>query len=85
MPRLLGYRKFTSKKGKLTCVAAIALSPTEWEKNNGFVGENVKDGLFIPDSCIDRITPDAIGCEIELKHVTNDYGKAELKEVIVKK
>lgn len=84
MRRLLGYRKFTSKAGKLTCVAVVAISPTEWEKNNGFVGENVKDDLFIPDSCIGLMTPDAIGKELDCHYEVNDYGKPELKEVSFK-
>lgn len=84
MRRLLGYRKFTSKAGKETCVAVVALPPTPWEKNNGFVGENVKSDIFIPDDCISLITPDAIGKELVCDYVINDYGKPELKKVSVK-
>ena len=69
----------------MTCVAVVAVSPTNWELSNGFVGENVKADLFIPDDCIDLITPDAIGHEIDCKYEINDYGKPELVKVSVVK
>ena len=86
MPRLLGYKKFTSKAGKKTCVAVVALPPTQFEIDKyGFVGENVRDNVFMPDSQIDLLTPSDIGKELEFSYEVDTYGKSHLSKITVKR
>lgn len=81
MPRLLGFRKFTSKAGNRTCVAVVACSPNQWELKNGFVGESAKTDLFVPEDCIDSFTESAIGKELNIIRDFDSYGKPYVKKI----
>ena len=83
MPKLLGYKKFTSKAGKKCCVATVAFDLTENEKLNGSVGVRVDNNLFMPESQVDLLKPENIGHELLLDYTVSS-GRAYLQSVTVK-
>lgn len=83
MAKLIGYRKFVSKKnGQEYCVATVVSDVSESEKANGFVCQKSED-LFLPAHQVDYLNPSHIG-----KEVTCDYtisgGRAFLNSISVK-
>lgn len=64
MAKLVGYRRFTSKKnGQEYCVASVVSELSETEKQNGFVGQKTED-IFLPSDQVNFLNPSHIGKEI---------------------
>ena len=83
MPKLIGYRKFASKKdGKKYCVATCVSELTPTEKNNGYVGQKTEE-LFMPQELIDLLRPEDIGHELICDYNISS-GRAYLVNVTVK-
>ena len=61
--RLIGYRKFTSKKNVEYCVASVEMACSQRDVANGYVGSKV-DEVFLPE--VDLLTPNDIGKEVEI-------------------
>ena len=83
MPKLLGYRKFTSKAGKPCCVATVSFELTEREKASGSVGIRVDNNIFMPDHQIDLLRPVDIGHELVMDYSFSGRS-AYLENVTVK-
>lgn len=65
MSVLVGFRRFTSKKGKDCCIATILRDATEREKQYGAIGQVAED-LFLPDSQYNYLTEKSVGKEVKL-------------------
>ena len=83
MPKLIGYRKFTSKAGKQCCVATVSFELTEREKAEGLVGVRVDNNMFMPAHQVDLLRPADIGHELALDYSVSN-GRAFLDNVAVK-
>lgn len=83
MPKLLGYRKFTSKAGKSCCVATVSFELTEREKADGMVGVRVDNNMFMPAHQVDLLRPVDVGHELVLDYSVSS-GRAYLENVTVK-
>lgn len=82
MPKLLAYKKFTSKAGKPCCVATIISELSQREKDNGYVGVKV-DEVFLPDTHVDYLKPEHINHDVILDYTVSG-GRAFLNSVTVK-
>ena len=74
MGKLVGYKRFLSKKNKNYCVANILMpyGPRE----DGCVGEKLEE-IFMPDEMYDFLNPKHIGHEVKLDYEING-GRAYL-------
>lgn len=81
MCRLVGYKKFTSKKGKEYCVVNVVSPYNQRDLDRGCVGEKTEE-IFLPENCLNLLAPGDIGCELNM---TYDYsgGRAYLVDVEV--
>lgn len=82
MVKLVGYKRFTSKKGTECCVASIVKDMSAREKENGAVGQSV-DEIFLPPEQINLLKPTDIGKELLLDYELS-AGRAYLVNVSVK-
>ena len=57
---LLGYRRFTSKKGTPCCVALVATKYDASDNQRGNFGSNA-DEIFLPQEMYSYLMPDDIG------------------------
>lgn len=67
MGKLVGFRRFTSKKSKDYCVANVVTEYTDRDKANGAVGQRTEE-VFVPSDQYDYLQPSDIGCEIVLNY-----------------
>lgn len=67
MGKLVGFRRFVSKKGDNYCVANVVSDYTERDKANGAVGSRTEE-LFIPSAQYDYLQASDIGSEIVLNY-----------------
>ena len=68
MSRLVGYKRFVSKKnGKEFCVANVVGEYGAREKANGCVGEKIEE-IFLPEEKVSFLQPSHIGKEIKLEY-----------------
>lgn len=58
--KIVGYRKFNSKKGAPCCLVTFMSPYTDVQVKNGACGNQAED-VFIPDSFHDLFTPQVIG------------------------
>ncbi|MBQ2744851.1 MAG: hypothetical protein IJF37_04460 [Lachnospiraceae bacterium] len=65
MVKLVGFKRFTSKKGNELCIATVLRDATTREKEYGCVGQVAED-IFVPTGQIDYLTEKMIGKEIKL-------------------
>lgn len=79
--KLVGFKKFSSKEGKLFCVANCVSDYTSKEKERGNYGAKVET-IFLPEACVDLLTPADIGKDLILEYTINE-GKAYLDDVRV--
>lgn len=63
--KLIGYRKFTSKKNQEFCVANVMLPCSDRDLANGYVGNRV-DETFLPDNMVDYLKPQDVDKEVEI-------------------
>lgn len=83
MTKLVGYKKFVSKKnGKTYCVAEVVQDLSQREIENGAVGQKV-DEVFLPEEKVDLLKPTDIGKELILDYELSG-GRAYLVNVTVK-
>lgn len=82
MCRLVGYKRFTSKKGKEYCVANVVSQYSQRDEERGCVGEKTEE-IFLPDNCLKLLKPEDVGCELDM---TYEYsgGRAYLVDVAVR-
>lgn len=84
MTKLLGYKRFTSKKnGKEFCVACVVQDFSDREKENGSVGQKV-DEIFMPENQYNLLKPEHIGKELVLDYELSG-GRAYLVNVSIAK
>lgn len=65
--KLIGYRRFTSKKNVEFCVASIMVPCSQRDIVNGYTGNRV-DEVFMPNGMVDLLTPQDIGKEVEIMY-----------------
>lgn len=82
MSKLVGYRRFTSKKNKDYCVAEIETPFNSRETSAGAVGCKTEQ-VFMPDEQYDLLKPEHIGKELRLDYELSG-GKAYLVNVTLK-
>ena len=83
MTKLVGYKKFVSKKnGKMYCVASVVQDLSQREIENGVVGQKV-DEVWLPEEKFDYLKPTDIGKELVLDYELSG-GRAYLVNVSVK-
>lgn len=83
MPRLLGYKKFTSKAGKKTCYACIALPPKPFDVDRlGFVGEYVDNDFYVDEKFQHLFIPENIGKNFIVDRGVDDYGSKFIKDIV---
>ena len=63
--RVLGFSKFTSKKGNYCVVLDVSSPYGDRQRENGACGERAEQ-LFIPKEYHDKVVPAIIGKEISL-------------------
>lgn len=75
---ILGYKKFTDKKGTKRCVVEVVQSTTQFDRDYGAVG--MKGGqIWIPEEFQDKFVPTVVGkildCSYEISgRYTNIVG-----------
>lgn len=83
MTKLVGYRKFTSKKNaKSYCVANVVQDASDREVSSGLVGQKVEE-LFLPEEQYNYLKPADIGKNLELDYELSG-GRAYLVSITVK-
>lgn len=83
MTKLVGYRKFVSKKnGETYCVANVVQDLTDREKENGCVGQKT-DEIFMPKEQVNLLKPSDIGKEMSFNYELSG-GRAFLVNVSLK-
>lgn len=79
--KLIGFKRFTSKKGNPLCVAIIATEFDKQQNERGSFGFDAEQ-VFVPSEQYDYLGKDDLGCE-----VTTQYdivgGRAYLRELKV--
>lgn len=83
MAKLVGYKKFVSKKGKEFCVANVVSPYTDRDIERDCVGSKVEE-IFMPDNMCNFFSPSDIGRELDLSYEING-GRAYLCGVAFKK
>lgn len=63
MKKILGYRKFISKKGVNTCIVDVMTDYNQRDKQNGAVGNKVEQIWVFGDELQVKIQPNCIGRE----------------------
>ena len=81
MAKLVGYKNFTSKKGKDYCVAEVVSEATERDKLNGLVGCKVEE-VFLPEDKLNFFNPSHIGKEVKFDYELSG-GRAYLVDVSI--
>ena len=79
--KLIGFKKFSSKEGKVFCVANCMSEYSSKEKNRGCCGSKIEE-IFLPESCVNLLQPADVGKDIVLEYTIN-AGKAYLDDVKV--
>lgn len=79
--KLIGYKKFTNKKGRPMCIAYVVTPFSSRQLDAGACGCE-SEGVFLPDDQLDYLQPDDLG-----KEVSTDYdivgGRAYLRRFTV--
>ena len=79
--KLVGYKRFKSKKGNDLCVANVEVPFTPAENSRGSIGSDVQS-VFLPDNKLDLLKEDDIGKNVDLVYsIVN--GRAFLEDFIV--
>lgn len=67
MSKLVGYKRFTSKKGERYCVAQVVSQFSQRDLDNGCCGSKVEE-VFLPAEKVDFLNPSHIGKDIEFQY-----------------
>ncbi len=78
--KLVGFKRFKSKKGNECCVLSIEKPYTPAEQARGCHGSSV-DNIFAPEDKIDAFTEKDLGKEVDLLY-SIEYGRAVLYDVV---
>ena len=80
--KLVGFKRFKSKKGNECCVANVVTSFTPAENSRGSYGSDVQS-VFLPEDQVDMLTEKDIGKDVELNY-NIVAGRAYLGSLVVK-
>ncbi len=80
---LVGFRRFTSKKGTPCCVANIVTEFSPADVSRGSCGSDCQS-VFLPDNLLDYLTEKDIGKSVELFYSIN-AGRAYLQNLVVQR
>lgn len=79
--RLIGFRRFTSKKNTPVCIATVATECDQTDNERGRFG-CMSEEIFMPSELYSYLQADDIGCEVTAEYsVVN--GRAYLNDFIV--
>lgn len=82
MTKLVGYRRFTSKKkNKDYCMATVVHDLSERDISNGCVGQKMEE-VFMPEELTEYLNPSHIGKEVKLEYELSN-GRAYLVNLSV--
>lgn len=65
--KLIGYKRFTSKKNVETCIASVVQDLSDRDRAGGSVGQRV-DEIFMPHDQVDYLQPEHIGKELSFSY-----------------
>ena len=69
---ILGYSRFTSKKGVDTLICHIATEPSEQDKQFGWVGFKTEQ-VFVPANDYNKFSPAVIGKQLKRGYQINGF------------
>lgn len=75
--QILGFRDFTSKKGRNLTVVTVGSDCTPADNEQGKYGIKVTD-MFLPDDRVGSLTPECLGMEFLPEYEINGFGKPDL-------
>ena len=81
--KLIGFKRFLSKKGSNLCIANVVRDCTTRECERGSVGQTM-DEIFVPDHLYDYLQPEHVGKDIDLVYEMSG-GRAYLNSVVIGK
>lgn len=81
--KIVGFKRFTSKKGKDFCVANCVSDFSDREYDNGCCGQKIEE-IFMPEADYDLLQPEHIGKIATFEYEINN-GKAYLVKVDIAK
>lgn len=81
MCKLVGYKKFKSKKGNECCVISVVTPYNQRSLDNGCVGSKTEE-VFLPENCFNLLQPSDIGCDLNLVYECSG-GRAYLVDIEV--
>ena len=81
MYRLIGFRKFVSKKGTNCCVVNLLCDFSSFDVQHGACGEKVEE-VFLPEECHSLIDARVIGSECDLIYGAGMYGKPAVTGIV---
>lgn len=64
---IIGYSRFTSKKGVECLVVDVIMEATDFNRRYGRVG-NICEQVFIPEALFDRFDESVVGKLLEVKY-----------------
>jgi len=67
---ILGYKKFTDKKGNKRCVVEVVQNPTQFERDYGAVGMKGAQ-IWIPVDFQDKFVPAVVGKILDCSYEVN--------------
>lgn len=79
---ILGYSRFTSKKGDEVLFVDVAKLPTDFDKRYGRVGMKVEQ-VWIPSNCFDKFNNSVIGKCLDAQYSIQN-GRANVVDVSFK-
>lgn len=65
--KLIGFKRFTSKKGNPTCIVVVATPFDERQNEKGSYGCDVET-MFLPKELFDYLTPEDLGKEVTMSY-----------------
>lgn len=84
MEKILNVHNFTSSKnGKSYTVLSIIRDLSDREKQNGYIGNQICEDIFLPDNLVNTFSSSDIGVEI-VREYSIVGGKAYLENIIRK-
>lgn len=81
--KIVGFKRFTSKKGSQLCVVNCISDYADRDYDNGCFGQKVEE-IFMPDTQVDMLKPEHIGKMASFEYEING-GKAYLINVEIVK
>ena len=79
---IIGYSKFTSKKGNQCCILRFVRDVTDNEKNFGSYGMKAEE-IFVPENQINLVNESILGKKLVLNYTCNEFGAARLENISI--